>query len=1259
MSWQNNKKNNNSIDSAKQDKTEALKSVSINSDSNKLSENVQFKALVDAAPSLTSAVASANGKVITMTFELSPSPILPAANPKFFDVKFDGISVPITSITRDYINFVNDVKVATVSSFSTTVVYSNGSSGIGATLTGPQEMLSIDGISLIHNDRILVKNYVGTQLAPRNGVYQVTTLGYTSATSWVMTRAADADSPSELSGMSVYVTQGTSANIGAWGLTTAGTIIVGTTSLNYAKIADDTAGNNYLINLSKPIKPNMDVTIDYFPFSTSYVTNNLSTSADPLLAFTNFAVDTTNLQYPYGFFDPTSWASSNYSGSIPNGILYERRVGFLTPPVVYDTEAPTGDVVLHQDKTQTINGMKIHYFGCYSTNNDTETSTNILAGSYYVQDVFENTVRESADLGGADDTSQYEIIGDGYNYFLVNYLNNSPTVKSIEFGLTATNPKNYVVEVKKTSTSSWTPLIYMYASSGTLEYFRYVFQTALALYAIRIRYRGDYYYQSNSALATVSGTDLLSGTEAIRLSHFSDYRDAQEFADTFPNSEKLDPQDEGWVAFNDGTTFYDWDIVNKNRIWDEFSIIDENEIGTKIFNFKNRLIAVLNNKIYSLDESGTPTLAYDASATVVNALAIHDNKLYAGLENGNVLSSSTGLSFGVVANLTGLPPVKCLQSFGRRLWIGTSLDSDGIGYVYNFNGISVARRAFPGYQVLCLSKNSTYLFLGLGSDLSGSQKGLVYYTDGITYTPAYNTLQDRVDAMNYNSGTNELWVGASDGSIFAFSFKTNGSIDSISRLKQLGAPIGFKFLSFVDAPDKEYFWLVTTRIDGNTLVYNVDYNIFYDTFKPGSVNINDVAYLNGTVYGVGSDGKVYTVDLNLFATDEKNVYLTVRDLAGNTNSTSIIDNIIYGLPSSTASTSEIVAGKIYQIKIPTTYYYQSTTTSDRYTYTTVKKWTSSDSILVYKSTSGGSLSLVSSGYTNLNNGSIIFATQQTVNDEIFITIITPSDGLLNLVNEYVTSSATSGLYAPSRTTRQIGIYESEPFYAPSLNRWNELTTQSQFATTAAPVEGEESGLQIDIYVRSANTRADCIEQDWGVPFTYSTINTTSAAGLVNEVYSIQAFRGKWLQFKVVMSSASINVTPKLNYVTLSYFNANDTYFFTKRFDTSTEFLDTPYPEIRRGLLTFNGSENGGVIQFKYLASDTLSDSFDISKYTDITPNSVFNLETPSRYIRFAILLVSAGNIIDPNTAAIVDEFAIQLDTGDKDLYWMNPDIPSV
>ena len=90
MSWRNRK--NKKINNKQQDIIDESQSVSISSDVSKLSEDKQFKALVDSAPTLTSAVASADGKTVTLSFELDPSPLLPALDPKFFDVKFDGIS---------------------------------------------------------------------------------------------------------------------------------------------------------------------------------------------------------------------------------------------------------------------------------------------------------------------------------------------------------------------------------------------------------------------------------------------------------------------------------------------------------------------------------------------------------------------------------------------------------------------------------------------------------------------------------------------------------------------------------------------------------------------------------------------------------------------------------------------------------------------------------------------------------------------------------------------------------------------------------------------------------------------------------------------------------------------------------------------------------------------------------------------------------------------------------------------------------------
>src|ERR1019366_1776824 len=75
-------------------------------------------------------------------------------------------------------------RVATTAALTAT--YSNGSSGVGATLTnsGTKSAISIDGVALAVNDRVLVKNQA---TAAQNGIYTVTTVG-SGAVNWVLTR---------------------------------------------------------------------------------------------------------------------------------------------------------------------------------------------------------------------------------------------------------------------------------------------------------------------------------------------------------------------------------------------------------------------------------------------------------------------------------------------------------------------------------------------------------------------------------------------------------------------------------------------------------------------------------------------------------------------------------------------------------------------------------------------------------------------------------------------------------------------------------------------------------------------------------------------------------------------------------------------------------------------------------------------------------------------------------------------------------------
>ena len=127
-----------------------------------------------------------------------------------------------------------DVKdsVLAATTVNLTATYSNGTAGVGATLTnsGTQAALVLDGITLNTNDRVLVKDEtVGNR--ERNGVYTVTDTG-SGSTNWVLTRAQDTDEASELTGGSfVFVETGTANGGNGFVFTHVGQPTLGTTEL--------------------------------------------------------------------------------------------------------------------------------------------------------------------------------------------------------------------------------------------------------------------------------------------------------------------------------------------------------------------------------------------------------------------------------------------------------------------------------------------------------------------------------------------------------------------------------------------------------------------------------------------------------------------------------------------------------------------------------------------------------------------------------------------------------------------------------------------------------------------------------------------------------------------------------------------------------------------------------------------------------------------------------------------------------------------
>jgi hypothetical protein len=125
------------------------------------------------------------------------------------------------------------VQAATVAALPANT-YSNGASGVGATLTAVLPgVLVVDGITVALGNRVLVQDEVA---AANNGIYVVTTLG-TVSVAYILTRAADMNQAAEVPGAFTFVEAGT-VNAGA-GFTVAGAgpYVIGTTAINWTQFS--------------------------------------------------------------------------------------------------------------------------------------------------------------------------------------------------------------------------------------------------------------------------------------------------------------------------------------------------------------------------------------------------------------------------------------------------------------------------------------------------------------------------------------------------------------------------------------------------------------------------------------------------------------------------------------------------------------------------------------------------------------------------------------------------------------------------------------------------------------------------------------------------------------------------------------------------------------------------------------------------------------------------------------------------------------
>lgn len=132
------------------------------------------------------------------------------------------------------LNILAQSTLATAAVLPNTPSYSNGASGVGATLTaGSNSTLTVDGTIANLSDVVLVNNQAA---ALQNGIYTVTTAGSGGAP-WVLTRATYFDSPAEMTvGSYTFITAGATNINTSWVLSTT-TASVGVTAVNFNKFS--------------------------------------------------------------------------------------------------------------------------------------------------------------------------------------------------------------------------------------------------------------------------------------------------------------------------------------------------------------------------------------------------------------------------------------------------------------------------------------------------------------------------------------------------------------------------------------------------------------------------------------------------------------------------------------------------------------------------------------------------------------------------------------------------------------------------------------------------------------------------------------------------------------------------------------------------------------------------------------------------------------------------------------------------------------
>ena len=365
---------------------------------------------------------------------------------------------PQDAATKNYVDSVAvgltiqpAVAVATTANLNAT--YSNGASGIGATLTnaGSLVALVIDGYTVATNDRILVKNQTTTL---QNGIYTATNVG-SGAVAWILTRATDYDQPSEIQPGDLVIVNNGTVSAGASYIETASVSAVGTDPILFSQFTF--AATAVLLkanNLS-----------DVANTTTSF--NNISplTTKGDLIGFSTqnirVAVGGTNtqiLQVDSSAAAGISWSTATYPKTTTvNQILYSSAtntvtgIGTLAGGVLVTDASSVPQFLTNPSAAGKILQSANAAIPTWST--PTYPSASGASGKFLISDGTNNVYSTSTIPSSAGATANKLLLSDGTNYVL-----STPTFPN------ASATSNKII---KSDGTNWIASTETYAAPGT------------------------------------------------------------------------------------------------------------------------------------------------------------------------------------------------------------------------------------------------------------------------------------------------------------------------------------------------------------------------------------------------------------------------------------------------------------------------------------------------------------------------------------------------------------------------------------------------------------------------------------------------------------------------------------------------------------------------------------------------------------------------------------------------------------------------